>query len=167
MNILVIGAGGVGTSAAKIIKRAGEGGAWAEKIILADYDFERAKLVAAECNDERFVAEKIDATDGDMIKEVLKKHNITADQIDFFVPHVSSHYFVDGLNKTMIEYGIGVPMEKWFMNLATVGNVGAGSIYLAVEELMGSGKLKKGDKIFLSVPESGRFSYAYAYLTVC
>ena len=99
--------------------------------------------------------------------EALKKHNITADQIDFFVPHVSSHYFVDGLNKTMIEYGIGVPMEKWFMNLATVGNVGAGSIYLAVEELMSSGKLKKGDKIFLSVPESGRFSYAYAYLTVC
>ena len=99
--------------------------------------------------------------------EALKKHNITADQIDFFVPHVSSHYFVDGLNKTMIEYGIGVPMEKWFMNLATVGNVGAGSIYLAVEALMSSGKLKKGDKIFLSVPESGRFSYAYAYLTVC
>ena len=99
--------------------------------------------------------------------QALKKHNITADQIDFFVPHVSSHYFVDGLNKTMIEYGIGVPMEKWFMNLATVGNVGAGSIYLAVEELMSSGKLKKGDKIFLSVPESGRFSYAYAYLTVC
>ena len=99
--------------------------------------------------------------------EALKKHNISSGEIDFFVPHVSSHYFVDGLNKTMIEYGIGVPMEKWFMNLATVGNVGAGSIYLAVEELMSSGKLKKGDKIFLSVPESGRFSYAYAYLTVC
>ena len=57
-------------------------------------------------------------------------------------------------------------MEKWFMNLATVGNVGAASIYLALEELMNSGKLKKGDKILLSVPESGRFSYALAYLTV-
>ena len=99
--------------------------------------------------------------------EALKKNNVSADQIDFFLPHVSSHYFVEGLNKTMIEYGIGVPMEKWFMNLATVGNVGAASIYLALEELMNSGKLKKGDKIFLSVPESGRFSYAYAYLTVC
>ena len=97
----------------------------------------------------------------------MKKHNISSDEIDFFVPHVSSHYFVEGLNKSMINDGIGVPMEKWFMNLATVGNVGAGSIYLAVEALMGSGKLKKGDKIFLSVPESGRFSYAYAYLTVC
>jgi len=99
--------------------------------------------------------------------EALNKNNVSADQIDFFLPHVSSHYFVEGLNKTMIEYGIGVPMEKWFMNLATVGNVGAASIYLALEELMNSGKLKKGNKIFLSVPESGRFSYAYAYLTVC
>ncbi len=97
----------------------------------------------------------------------MKKHNITSDEIDFFLPHVSSHYFVDGLNKSMIENGIGVPMEKWFMNLATVGNVGAASIYLALEELISSGKLKKGAKIFLSVPESGRFSYAYAYLTVC
>jgi 3-oxoacyl-[acyl-carrier-protein] synthase-3 len=99
--------------------------------------------------------------------EALNKNNVSADQIDFFLPHVSSHYFIEGLNKTMIEYGIGVPMEKWFMNLATVGNVGAASIYLALEELMNSGKLKKGNKIFLSVPESGRFSYAYAYLTVC
>jgi 3-oxoacyl-[acyl-carrier-protein] synthase-3 len=36
-----------------------------------------------------------------------------------------------------------------------------------LEELSKSGKLKKGDKILLSVPESARFSYSYAYLTVC
>jgi 3-oxoacyl-[acyl-carrier-protein] synthase-3 len=53
------------------------------------------------------------------------------------------------------------------MNLARVGNVGSASIYLALNELMCSGKFKKGEKILLSVPESGRFSYAYAYLTVC
>jgi len=57
-------------------------------------------------------------------------------------------------------------MEKWFLNLKDVGNVGSASIYLMVEEIMNSGKLKKGDKLLLSVPESGRFSYAYAYLTV-
>ena len=99
--------------------------------------------------------------------EALSKNNISADQIDFFLPHVSSHYFVDGLSKALAERGMDIPMEKWFMNLAYVGNVGAASIYLALEELMNSGKLKKGNKILLSVPESGRFSYAYAYLTVC
>lgn len=99
--------------------------------------------------------------------EALTKNNISADEIDFFLPHVSSHYFVDGLSKALAEKGMVIPMEKWFMNLAYVGNVGAASIYLALEELMNSGKLKKGNKILLSVPESGRFSYAYAYLTVC
>src|SRR5665648_97001 len=76
MKLCIIGAGGVGTSAAKIIKRAGEGGAWAEKVVISDYDLDRAKLVAAECNDPRFVAEKIDATDAAGIKEVFKKHGI-------------------------------------------------------------------------------------------
>jgi 3-oxoacyl-[acyl-carrier-protein] synthase-3 len=99
--------------------------------------------------------------------DALSKNKVSADEIDFFLPHVSSHYFVEGLHKSLAERGMNIPMEKWFMNLACVGNVGAASIYLALEELMNSGKLKKGNKILLSVPESGRFSYAYAYLTVC
>jgi 3-oxoacyl-[acyl-carrier-protein] synthase-3 len=98
--------------------------------------------------------------------DALSKNNVSADQIDFFLPHVSSHYFVEGLKKSLAERGMVIPMEKWFMNLANVGNVGSASIYLALEELMESGKLKKGNKILLSVPESARFSYAYAYLTV-
>ncbi len=98
--------------------------------------------------------------------DALSKNNISASQIDYFLPHVSSHYFVEGLSKLLTEKGLEIPMEKWFMNLATVGNVGAASIYLALEELLYSGKLNKGDKILLSVPESGRFSYAQAYLTV-
>ncbi|AIN74866.1 beta-ketoacyl-ACP synthase III [Flavobacterium psychrophilum] len=101
------------------------------------------------------------------MKEALDKNKVSADQIDYFLPHVSSHYFVEGLKKSFAENGMVIPSEKWFMNLAQVGNVGSASIYLALNELMNSGKLKKGDKILLSVPESGRFSYAYAYLTVC
>ncbi len=101
------------------------------------------------------------------MKLALKKNNVLADEIDYFLPHVSSHYFVKGLHKALIDKGMNIPMEKWFMNLKDVGNVGAASIYLMLEELMNSGKLKKGDKVLLSVPESGRFSYAYAYLTVC
>jgi len=101
------------------------------------------------------------------MSDALSKNNITSDQIDYFLPHVSSHYFVDDLRTSLAEKGIDLPKEKWFMNLAQVGNVGSASIYLALDELMNSGKLKKGDKILLSVPESGRFSFAYAYLTVC
>ena len=101
------------------------------------------------------------------MKEALDKNKVSVDQIDYFLPHVSSHYFVEGLKQSFAENGMIIPNEKWFMNLAQVGNVGSASIYLALNELMNSGKLKKGNRILLSVPESGRFSYAYAYLTVC
>ena len=57
--------------------------------------------------------------------------------------------------------GLHIPYEKWFANLDTIGNVGAGSVYLMVDELFQSGKLKKGEKILLLVPESSRFSYMY------
>ncbi len=97
----------------------------------------------------------------------LQKNKITPAEIDYFLPHVSSHYFVDELYNKFAEAGLEIAKEKWFMNLHKVGNVGAASIYLMLEELMNAGQLKKGDRILLSVPESGRFSYAYAYLTVC
>lgn len=102
----------------------------------------------------------------DSMCDALKKNNIKAEDITYFLPHVSSHYFVSKLDTALIERGVSIPKEKWFMNLKNVGNVGSASIYLMLEELMNSGKLKKGDNILLSVPESGRFSYAYAYLTV-
>ena len=64
-------------------------------------------------------------------------------------------------------HGVEVPCDKFFMILSKVGNVGAASIYVMLEELVSSGQLKKGDKILMHVPESARFSYSYAYLTVC
>ena len=99
--------------------------------------------------------------------QAMEKHQVTPEAIDYFLPHVSSHYFVAGLYDKFAKAGLEIAKEKWFMNLHKVGNVGAASIYLMLEELFHSGKLQKGDRIMLSVPESGRFSYAYAYLTVC
>ena len=101
------------------------------------------------------------------MSDAMAKNNITAEQVDYFLPHVSSNFFVEGLKKGLDEKGIVIADEKWFMNLLRVGNVGSASIYIALEELMNSGKLKKGEHILLSVPESGRVSFAYAYLTVC
>ncbi|MDO4728577.1 MAG: beta-ketoacyl-ACP synthase III [Bacteroidota bacterium] len=100
------------------------------------------------------------------MKQVMEQKNITTKDIDYFLPHVSSGYFVDKLEQKLNEFGIGISKEKWFMNLPMVGNVGSASIYLMLDELFRSDKLQKGDKILLSVPESARFSYFYAYLTV-
>lgn len=117
--------------------------------------------------DVKLLDEFILTKGAESMRDAMVKNNITADQVDYFIPHVSSNFFVEGLKKGLTEKGIGMADDKWFMNLSRVGNVGSASIYLALEELMNSGNLKKGDRILLSVPESGRFSFAYAYLTVC
>jgi len=99
--------------------------------------------------------------------EILKKWNVDSDSIDYFLPHISSEYFRSKVDDEMKKYGVGIPQEKWFVNLTKIGNIGSASIFLAIEELMNSGKLKKGQRIMLTVPESARFSYANALLTVC
>ncbi len=134
----------------------------------SDYDPEQwlKESIFSIKQDVKLLDKNILIKGAESMKSALDKNNVNASQIDYFLPHVSSHYFVEGLKKSFEENGIIIPNEKWFMNLAKVGNVGSASIYLALNELMYSGKLKKGDKILLSVPESGRFSYAYAFLTV-
>ncbi|WP_298474494.1 beta-ketoacyl-ACP synthase III [uncultured Maribacter sp.] len=117
--------------------------------------------------DTRLLGNNILVKGVDSLKQAYEKHNIGPDDVDYYLPHISSYYFKQGLYDEMVNRGIEMPWEKWFLNLDKVGNVGAASIYVMLEELMSSGKLIKGDRILLHVPESARFSYAYAYLTVC
>ena len=98
--------------------------------------------------------------------ELFKKHNVDPHSIDWFLPHISSEYFRSKVDDEMKKYDVQLPQEKWFVNLTKVGNMGSASIFIALEELMYSGKLVKGQKIALTVPESARFSYANALLTV-
>lgn len=100
------------------------------------------------------------------LAETLKKHNIGSAEIDFVLPHISSEFFRKKMMDEMVASGIPFPEEKWFTNLVQVGNIGAASIFLMLEELHKSDKLKKGQKVLLLVPESARFSYAFSLLTV-
>lgn len=91
---------------------------------------------------------------------------VNFEEIDWFLPHLSSMYFKGRLDAGMKEAGIHVRDEAWYTNLAERGNTGSASIYIILDELLHSGKLKKGQKIFCAVPESGRFTVAGMALTV-
>ena len=117
--------------------------------------------------DVKLLGENILVKGVDSLKNAIKKHGVAPKDITYYLPHVSSYYFRERLFDEMVKQGVDIPWENWFMNLSEVGNIGAGSIYIMLEELVASGKLKTGDTILLSVPESARFSYSYAYLTVC
>jgi 3-oxoacyl-[acyl-carrier-protein] synthase-3 len=116
--------------------------------------------------DVKLLSENIVPLGGIGLITVLKKHGVKSSEIDHFLPHMSSEFFRDKIFEKLKENGTGIEYDKWFVNLSQVGNVGAASVYLMVDELFHSGKLKKGEKIFLLVPESSRFSYMYALLTV-
>ena len=103
---------------------------------------------------------------GKKIKEIMDRRGLGAADVDYFLPHISSDFFRTRIYDLVEIYGGGIPYEKWFINLYTVGNVGAASIFLMINELFNSGKLKKGNRLLLLVPESARFSYMYAMLTV-
>lgn len=101
------------------------------------------------------------------LKAVYEKKGFNPADIDFFLPHISSNFFKSKIFEQLESLGIGVPYEKWFINLSTVGNVGAASVYMMMDELFRSGKLQKGNTVLILVPESSRFSYMFGLLTVC
>jgi 3-oxoacyl-[acyl-carrier-protein] synthase-3 len=117
--------------------------------------------------DINLLSDNIVPLGGKKIKEIFDKKGLVANDIDHVLPHISSNFFRSKIYDLVEIYGGGIPYEKWFINLYTVGNVGAASVYLMIDELFHSGRLKKGEKILLLVPESSRFSYMYAMLTVC
>lgn len=101
----------------------------------------------------------------DHIEEVLSKHNVKAEEIDYVIPHVSSMFFYEKLNDEITARGIALTKKKWFTNLISVGNIGSAAIYVALDELIRTKEIKQGQKILLLVPESGRFSYGSVLLT--
>ena len=117
--------------------------------------------------DVKLLGENIVSLGFKKLKIAMDKHCITPDDIAYFLPHMSSYFFEDKIYNALKENGMEIPKEKWFTNLATHGNVGAGSIYMMVDQLFNEGNLKVGDKILLAVPESSRFSYVFSLLTVC
>jgi 3-oxoacyl-[acyl-carrier-protein] synthase III len=100
------------------------------------------------------------------LQTVMKRRPLDLEKVDYYLPHLSSYYFTNAVIKAMNTAGLSIPTEKWFTNLKRVGNVGSASIYLALEELFNMRELKKGQQILLAVPESSRFTYAHALLTV-
>lgn len=116
--------------------------------------------------DTRLLGDNIVEKGGEYLKELMQEHNLTSDDVDYFLPHMSSEFFRQKVKNNLTSIGLHITDEKWFYNLTRVGNVGSASTFLMLEELFNSGKLKKGQNILVMVPESARFAYAYIYLTV-
>ncbi|MES2822102.1 MAG: beta-ketoacyl-ACP synthase III [Pseudomonadota bacterium] len=105
-------------------------------------------------------------TVGEPIKAIQAKYGLSGEDVDWFLPHYSSMYFAEPVAQQLTDVGFTIAPDKWFTNLTTCGNTGSASPYIMLNELFHSGKLQKGQKILMYIPESGRFSSGFVYLEV-
>jgi len=131
-----------------------------------DQDVWTGQSVFAIKQDTKLLGDFIVKKGGELIKELAASGKFDPEKLTYFLPHLSSQYFASRIAKELELIVLPIPSSKWFTNLSWVGNVGAASPFLMLEELFHSGKLKKDDQLLLMIPESARFNYAYVLLTV-
>ncbi|MDY0907972.1 3-oxoacyl-[acyl-carrier-protein] synthase III C-terminal domain-containing protein [Microbacterium sp. CFBP9034] len=86
--------------------------------------------------------------------------------LDHVVCHYSTNMFRDVAFDALRRRIPTLDTDRWFSNLETRGNTGSASIFIALEEAWSAGRFAPGETVLLAVPESGRFSFAFAHLTV-
>ena len=76
------------------------------------------------------------------VENVLTQQNLTADDIDIFIPHQANVRIIEAIAKRFKQ-----PLDKFFVNLHKYGNTSGASIPIALDEASKEGRFKKGDKI--------------------
>jgi saccharopine dehydrogenase-like NADP-dependent oxidoreductase len=73
MRILIVGAGGVGSAAARIAVRR----RFFDALVIADYDPARPEALVAELGDARVTAAQVDASRAESVAELIRAHGVT------------------------------------------------------------------------------------------
>jgi 3-oxoacyl-[acyl-carrier-protein] synthase-3 len=87
---------------------------------------------------------------GEICERLLKRHNLTGEDIDLFVSHQANKRIIMSAAEK-----IGMPEEKVIINIDKYGNTTAATIPLALNDAMESGRLKKGHLILLTSVGAG------------
>ena len=77
--------------------------------------------------------------------------------VDLFIPHQANIRIIEAVAK-----GLGLPMDKMFVNLDKYGNTSAASVPIALAEAVNEGRVKVGDKVVLVAFGAGFTSGAVA-----
>ncbi|MEZ5317717.1 MAG: 3-oxoacyl-[acyl-carrier-protein] synthase III C-terminal domain-containing protein [Vicinamibacterales bacterium] len=86
----------------------------------------------------------------EIARRILERNRLTAGDLDLFVSHQA--------NRRIIEAGatrLGLPADKYIINLDRYGNTTAATIPLALADARAEGRLKKGDLVLLASVGAG------------
>jgi 3-oxoacyl-[acyl-carrier-protein] synthase-3 len=87
---------------------------------------------------------------GEICERLLKKHNLTGEDLDLFVSHQANKRIIMSAAEK-----IGMPEEKVIINIDKYGNTTAATIPLALNDAVLSGRLRKGNLILLTSVGAG------------
>ena len=86
----------------------------------------------------------------DVIQETLVDMGMTADEIDWYVPHQANRRILEGTAKK-----IGLPMEKIVITVDKHANTSAASIPLALNTALEDGRIKDGHLVLMEAMGGG------------
>jgi len=81
----------------------------------------------------------------------------TPDQVDLFVPHQANQRIIES-----VAAGLGIPMERIYLDLDRYGNTSAASVPIALAEAVDEGRVHRGDRILFVAFGAGFTSGAAA-----
>jgi 3-oxoacyl-[acyl-carrier-protein] synthase-3 len=80
----------------------------------------------------------------DFVTQCFQEAGWTLDDIDCLITHQVSNTTI-----TQIADGLGIPLQKCINTFSLYGNTAAATIPIAMREAVATGRLKKGDKLFV------------------
>ncbi|MBI1301601.1 MAG: beta-ketoacyl-ACP synthase III [Alphaproteobacteria bacterium] len=86
----------------------------------------------------------------DAVNAALEHNNLSADQVDWLVPHQANSRIIESTAKKL-----SVPMEQVVMTVENHGNTSAASIPLAFDEAMRDGRIQSGQLVLFEALGGG------------
>ena len=86
----------------------------------------------------------------EIARRVLERNGLQAADLDLFVSHQANRRIIQSATEKL-----GVPEDKVIINIERFGNMTAATIPLALNDAVGSGRLKKGDLVLLASVGAG------------
>ncbi|PDT40350.1 MULTISPECIES: beta-ketoacyl-ACP synthase III [Sinorhizobium] len=86
----------------------------------------------------------------DVIEAAFEATGMTAEDVDWLVPHQANRRIIDGSAKKL-----GIPNDKVVVTVDLHGNTSAASIPLALDAAASDGRIKKGDLVMLEAMGGG------------
>jgi 3-oxoacyl-[acyl-carrier-protein] synthase-3 len=88
-----------------------------------------------------------------LVRATLEKHDLRIADIDLFIFHQANKYILNFLRKIL-----GIDENKFYINIANIGNTVSASIPIAIKNAIDDGKIKGNDKVLVA-----GFGVGYSY----